>query len=144
MFHNTRRPIKRSVFQGSVPSVLKRQSSSDYQRRSDYAKSVSPGVLLQGQLSQCKVLVLLKNVTDKNQFSHLARQVYPEDSGSLYEAYLDATKQPHEYFLLDPSQDTDDLLRFRANIFPKEYLPVIYAPVSDETDEVQLSRATSA
>jgi hypothetical protein len=36
-------------------------------------------------------LVLLKNVRDKHQFAYLARQVYPEDSDSLYRAYLDAT-----------------------------------------------------
>lgn len=70
--------------------------------------------------------------------------MYPEDSGSLYEAYIDGSNQPHVYFLLDLSQDTDDLIRFRTNIFLKEYPPVIYAPVSDETDEVQLSRGTSA
>jgi hypothetical protein len=31
-----------------------------------------------------KHLVILKNIMDKNQFSYLARQGYPEDSGSLY------------------------------------------------------------
>ena len=65
-----------------------------------------------------KYLVLLKNVRDKNQFMLLARQVYPENSNSLYKAYLDATRKPHVYLLLDPSQDTDDRLRFRTNIFP--------------------------
>jgi hypothetical protein len=41
-----------------------------------------------------KHLVLLKNVRDKNQFTHLARQVYPENSSSLCKAYLDATRRP--------------------------------------------------
>ena len=41
-----------------------------------------------------KYLVLLKNVRDKNQFLYLARQAYPEDSHSLYDAYRDATRQP--------------------------------------------------
>ena len=41
-----------------------------------------------------KYLVLLKNVRDKNQFMYLARQVYAENSASLYKAYLDATKRP--------------------------------------------------
>ena len=91
-----------------------------------------------------KFLVLLKKVRDKNQFSHLSRLVYPEVSVGLYEAYLDATKQPYGYFLLNLSQDTEDLLRFRTNIFPKEYPPVIYAPVSYEWDKVQISRATNA
>ena len=41
-----------------------------------------------------KYLVLLKNVRDKNQFMFLACQVYPENSASLYKAYLDATQKP--------------------------------------------------
>ena len=43
-----------------------------------------------------KYLVQLKTLRDKRQFAHLARQVYPEDSSSLYKAYLDATKRPNE------------------------------------------------
>ena len=73
-----------------------------------------------------KYIVLLKNIRDKNQFTHLARQVYPEDSAGLYKAYLDSTKNSHGYFLLDFSQDTDDQLRFRTNIFPDEVPPTIY------------------
>jgi hypothetical protein len=91
-----------------------------------------------------KYLVLLKNVRAKHQFSHLAKQIYPEDSVSLYEAYLDATRLPHVYLLLDLSQDIDELLRFRTNIFPAQYSPVLYSPVSDETDNVQLSRPKTA
>ena len=52
-----------------------------------------------------KYLVLLKNVRDKNHFMFLARQVYPENSTSLYKAYLNATQQPYGYFILDLSQD---------------------------------------
>jgi hypothetical protein len=55
-----------------------------------------------------KYLGLLKNVRDKNQFTYLARQLFPEDSDGLYKAYLDATQRPHGYLLLDLSQDTDD------------------------------------
>jgi hypothetical protein len=40
-------------------------------------------------------LVLFKNYGDKKQFLYLARQVYPEHPESLYNAYLDATQQPH-------------------------------------------------
>ena len=50
--------------------------------------------------------MLLKNIRDKNQFTYLARQMYPEDSASLYEAYLDATAKPHGYFMLDFLHDT--------------------------------------
>ena len=81
-------------------------------------------------------MVLLKNVRDKNQF-YLARQAYPEDSHILYKAYLDATRQPHGYFILDFAQDTDDKLRFRTNDFPDEYPPIIYAPVNNETHKIK-------
>ena len=55
-----------------------------------------------------KYLVLLKNASDKNQFLYSARQAYPEDSQSLYDAYREATRQPHGYLILDFAQDTDD------------------------------------
>ncbi len=75
-----------------------------------------------------KYIMLLKNNRDKNQFTYLARLVYSEDSAGLYEAYLEATKQPHGYLVLDFAQDTDALLRFRTHIFPGEGPPVVYTP----------------
>ena len=84
-----------------------------------------------------KYIVIFKSVRDKNQFMYLARQVYPENSSSLYEQYLDATRRPHGYLLLDLSQDTDDLLRFRTDIF-NPTSNVVYAPVDDETDQIEL------
>ena len=80
------------------------------------------------------------NVRDRNQFSFLARQVYPENSDSLYRAYLDATSRPHGYLILDFSQDTNDRIRFRTNVFPDELPAVI--DVNDETDKIQLPRAS--
>ena len=70
---------------------------------------------------------------------YLARQVYPEDSQSLYDAYRNATIQPYGYLILDFAQDTDDRLRLRTNVFPDEYLPIVYAAVNDETRKVQLA-----
>ena len=85
-----------------------------------------------------KYIILLKNVRDKAQFTHLARQVLPEDSQGLFAAYLDATRRPHGYLLLDLAQDTDDRVRFRTNIFPSEHRPIVYAKIGDETDKVKL------
>ena len=81
---------------------------------------------------------------DKQQFMHLARQVYPEDSSSLYKAYIEATKRPHGYIILDLSQDTNDLLRFRTNVFSDESPPVIYAAVGDEAITIELPSPTRA
>ena len=86
-----------------------------------------------------KYLVLLKNVRDNNQFMFLARQFYAENFASLYKTYLDATQRPHVYLLLDLSQDTDDRLRFRTDIFPTEQT-IVYSPISDEASEIELSR----
>ena len=73
-----------------------------------------------------KYIVLLKNTRDKNQFTYLARQVYPEDSAGLYESYLEATKQPHGYLVLDFAKDNDYLLRCRNRIFSDEGPPAFY------------------
>ncbi len=72
--------------------------------------------------------MLLKNTSDKNQFTHLARQVYPENSAGLYKAYRGATDKPHGYFVLDFSQDTDDWLRFGTSIFLDELPLAFYTP----------------
>jgi hypothetical protein len=90
-----------------------------------------------------KYLVALKNVRDRNQFAYLARQVLPEASVSLCDAYREANQNPHGYMILDFAQHTDDLLRFRTNVFPDEYPPVIYARVNDEAHKIQLPSSTS-
>jgi len=67
-----------------------------------------------------KYLVVLQNVRDKNHFMFLARQVYPENSTSLFNAYLDATQRTYGYIISDLSQDTNDRLRFPTNTFPAD------------------------
>ena len=90
-----------------------------------------------------KYLVALKNVRDRNQFVYLARQVLPEASASVCEAYREATQNPYGYMILDFAQDTDDRLRHRTNVFPSEY-PIIFARVNDdEARKIQLSLSTS-
>jgi len=85
-----------------------------------------------------KYLVALKNVRNKKQFTYLAQQVYPEGSLGLYNAYLYATQRPHAYLILDLTQDTNDGLRFRTNIFPKEYPAVFYSDIGDEACEIEI------
>jgi len=73
----------------------------------------------------------------------LARQVYPENGISLYNAYLNATKRPYGYFVLDLSQDTNDHLRFRTNLFPSDLKPPInYSAIENEAREILLSRSS--
>lgn len=70
-------------------------------------------------------IILFKNPRDKLQISVLARQMYPGDSRFLMEAYQDATKKSHGYLMLDLKPNTQDDLRVRSGILPKD-LPVVY------------------
>ena len=88
-------------------------------------------------------MILFKNVRDKRQFSYLANQVLPEDSSGLFKAYLDAMTRPHGYLLLDLTQDSEDRYRFRTNVFPHEYPPIIYVALDDdEESKGKLSHST--
>jgi hypothetical protein len=116
--------------------------------RNVYVLLKTQNILQQGRFCRtislnAKYTVALKNVRDKNQFLYLARQVHPENSDSLYRAYIDTTEKPHGYLILDFAQDTNDLLRYRTNVFPEEYPPVIYVPTKDETDKNELPHSTN-
>lgn len=76
-----------------------------------------------------KILVIFKSPRDSSQFTHLARQVRPEDSKSLHTAFIESTLRPHGYLLLDLTQAVNPLLRYRTNIFDREY-SVVYTPVA--------------
>ena len=72
----------------------------------------------------CTHLVLFKNPSDKLQIANLGRQLYPRASKHFVEAFQDATKKPHSYLLVDLTQEADDKLRLRTNIFPDELCTV--------------------
>lgn len=66
-------------------------------------------------------IVFFKNPRDKTQFNYLARQIYPENFKALQNLYKRITQIGHSYLFIDLSQGINDLLRFRTNIFNKEY-----------------------
>ena len=68
-------------------------------------------------------IVLFKNPRNSSQFVHLAKQLYPHNSHFAHEAYINATKCPYGYILLDLRSDQDEDLRLRTNIFPL-YVPM--------------------
>ena len=72
-------------------------------------------------------LVLFKNPRDALQVATLGRQMYPNNSKFLVEAFKDATEKPYGYLLLDLRADTLEKFRIRTNIFPGErqyvYIP---------------------
>jgi len=71
--------------------------------------------------------------------------VYPEHSLGLYNAYLNATQEPYGYLLLDLTQNKNDGLRFRTNIFPNDTTPLtVYLYVEDEASVDELSHSSGA
>ena len=72
-------------------------------------------------------IVLFKNPRDSSQFVHLAKQLYPHNSRFAHEAYVDATKRPYSYILLNLRSDQDDDLPLRMNIFLGK-CQIVYGP----------------
>ena len=61
---------------------------------------------------------------------HLGKQIYPNNSKFIQEAYKDATSRPHGYLMFDLKQDTPETYRYRSYIFGKRSpgFPIIYTP----------------
>lgn len=73
-------------------------------------------------------LVLLKNPRDKTQISVLARQIYPNKSKFMIEAFQDAVENKiFGYLLLDFKQTTLEKNRVQTGIIPGEQR-IIYTP----------------
>jgi len=86
------------------------------------------GPFARGSSLNSEYIVVLSNPRDKTQIVSLARQVYPENFSSFHKTYLDVSKDPHTYLLLDLTQWINDLLRLRTKTFPEETTEV-FAPV---------------
>lgn len=66
-------------------------------------------------------IIYFKNPRDKTQIRFLSRQLSPENVKFVEDAYRDATSKPHGYLMIDLKQNTDDMYRFKTNIFPNQY-----------------------
>lgn len=84
-----------------------------------------------------KYLVLFKNPRDRQQFNFIARQIYPENSKELVRVYNEVTKAPHSYLIIDLTQNINDLLRFRTDIFSKDYLAVVFSNIQSNEPETE-------
>lgn len=73
-------------------------------------------------------IIYFKNPRDKTQIRYLARQICPDNSKFVEEAYRDATKEPYGYIMIDLKQNTNDLCRFKTKIFPFNVNTVVYIP----------------
>jgi len=65
-------------------------------------------------------MLLLKNPRDKGQICALAKQIFPNNSRFLIDAYNDATANQYGYIRLDLRQDTPDKFRIQTRITPEE------------------------
>lgn len=75
-------------------------------------------------------IVCFKNPRDRAQIKYLARQMYPDNTQFIVDAYTDATKTPHGYLLLDLKQSTPDSIRVRTCVFPDDPHQYVYEPVA--------------
>ena len=124
-------------------SVYEKQSSSQNQRRPYHSEYISSIQALSRYFAKREIFGIIKNIRDRNQFSRLAQKLFPKHSVDLYDSYLKATAKPHVYLVLNLSQDINDLLKFRSEIFPEEsYLPLNYGPIDFETDTTDFSQRT--
>jgi len=73
-------------------------------------------------------IVLFKNPRDNSQFAYLSKQLYPHNSRYAQDAYIDATKEPYGYLLLDLRSEQDEDLRLRTRIFPDDDRQIVYVP----------------
>ena len=71
--------------------------------------------------------VLFKNPRDKSQIDVIARQMYPGKGKFLRDAFVDATKNPFSYLLIDMHPRTPESERVLSNIFAGE-TPTVYQP----------------
>lgn len=73
-------------------------------------------------------IIFFKNPRDRTQIRYLARQVYPDNSKFVEEAYKDSTAEAHGYMMIDLKQNTDDMHRFKTKIFPFDDYCIVYIP----------------
>lgn len=73
-----------------------------------------------------QIIVLMKNRRDLRQINTLAQQIYPGKSKDFVAVYLDATKEPFSYLLIDLQQTTPEALRLRTQIFEDSSTQIIY------------------
>lgn len=73
-------------------------------------------------------IVIFKNPRDRAQIAHFARQIWPENSRFVQNAYADISSKPHGYLVFDLKQSTPENCRLRTDIFPDDAYTVVYVP----------------
>lgn len=90
-------------------------------------QSLFPANPLARQISlNVKYLHIHKNPRENAQIQYLARQLRPMDYKWIIESYHDATSNPYSCFVIDLTQETNELVRFRSRILPKEFPMIVW------------------
>ncbi len=85
-------------------------------------QSLFPAHPLARQISlNVKYIHIHKNPRENAQIQYLARQLRPNDYKWIVDAYHEATADAYNCFLVDLIQETENKLRFRSNILPREW-----------------------
>lgn len=85
----------------------------------------------------CSYIIIFKVIRDRSQLGVLFRQMYPENARALMKIYKEVTQQPHSYLFIDLTQGTNDLLRFRTNIFNHAYATCYCAQIKENAQVTQ-------
>jgi hypothetical protein len=78
----------------------------------------------------CHYFFIMKNDRDKRAISILAQQACPGNKDYILSAFMDATKEPYSYLLVDFSQTSPAEIKLRSSIFPDEFPYTVYAPLT--------------
>lgn len=62
-------------------------------------------------------IAIFRNVRDKTQIQHFARQFSPQNTKFVIQSYEDATKYPFGYLFIDMKMDSAEKIRMRTNLF---------------------------
>lgn len=84
----------------------------------------------------CKILVVFKNPRDVKTICYLAQQIAGPNWREVQKVFTEATIRPYSYLLFDLTQECNDLIRYRTNIFDK--YTVVYAPVNEHYAEIEI------
>ena len=71
-------------------------------------------------------LFLMKNDRDKQHINNLARQVCPGNSTYVVESFIQATKSPYSFLLMDFRPQSPNILKLRSHIFPHQFPYTLY------------------
>lgn len=84
-----------------------------------------------------KYLVVFKQPRDSSQIGFLARQIGQKNAKEIIRVYNEVTRQPHGYLVIDFTQDCNELLRYRTDIFNQFHSAIVYSDLTQKDDRTK-------